>query len=73
MTLIPTPSTLHLGGSPAKGSTSAICSFRVAATAGGARMVHNLETDGREFFERQVDKLEQNDLVAMRLHRFDDG
>lgn len=40
-------------------------SFRVAATAGGARMVHNLETDGREFFERQVDKLEQNDLVAM--------
>jgi len=40
-------------------------SFRVAATETGARMVQNLEVDGRNFFERQVDKLEENDLVAM--------
>ena len=40
-------------------------SFRVAATDSGARMVHNLEVDGREFFVRQVDKLEENDLLAM--------
>jgi DNA-binding MarR family transcriptional regulator len=40
-------------------------SFRVAATEAGARMVHNLEVDGRAFFERQVDKLEADQLVAM--------
>jgi DNA-binding MarR family transcriptional regulator len=40
-------------------------SFRVAATEKGALMVHNLENDGRAFFERQVDKIGEDDLVAM--------
>ena len=40
-------------------------SFRVAATEAGARMVHNLEVDGRAFFERQVEKLDADELVAM--------
>ena len=31
----------------------------------GAQMVHNLEVDGRAFFERQVDKIDEDDLVAM--------
>lgn len=40
-------------------------SFRVGATEAGAQMVQNLENDGRAFFERQVDKIEEGDLVAM--------
>lgn len=40
-------------------------SFRVAATERGAQMVQNLEVDGRDFFERQVDKLGEESLVAM--------
>ena len=40
-------------------------SFRVAATEAGAQMVHNLEVDGRAFFERQVESIDENDLVAL--------
>jgi len=40
-------------------------SFRVAATEAGAQLVQNLETDGRAFFERQVDKVDEGDLIAM--------
>ena len=40
-------------------------SFRVAATDKGAKMVQNLEDDGREFFSRQVDMLEEESLQNM--------
>ena len=40
-------------------------SFRVAATEAGALMVQNLEVDGRAFFERQVDDIGEDDLVAL--------
>jgi DNA-binding MarR family transcriptional regulator len=40
-------------------------SFRVAATEKGAQMVQNLEAEGRDFFERQVARLEPENLVVM--------
>lgn len=37
-------------------------SFRVTATSAGMQTVHDLEEDGRDFFLRQVDKLEDGPL-----------
>lgn len=40
-------------------------SFRVSATAAGLETVVELETDGRDFFERQVDRLDDEKLATL--------